>query len=81
MFRSFDNTCVYVNDAHQLLLNAQTTNIDLKVLLNRLNIFNQNLHGRFEQKPQDTLYYRVVKSREEVYDIITTAFLRTTKWQ
>lgn len=51
MFRAFDNTCMYVNDARQLLLHAQTTNIDLKTLLNRLNIFNENLHGRFETKP------------------------------
>ena len=81
MFRSFDNTCMYVNDAHQLLLHAQTTSIDLKTLLNRLNVFNENLHGRFESKQEDTLYYRVVKNREEVYDIITTAFLRAKGWQ
>lgn len=63
MFRAFDNTCMYVNDAHQLLLHAQTTNIDLKTLLSRLNTFNENLHGRFEAKPEEVLYYRVVKSR------------------
>ena len=40
MFKAFDNTCMYVNDAHQLLMHAQTTNIDLKTLLARLNIFN-----------------------------------------
>lgn len=40
MFKAFDNTCMYVNDAHQLLMHAQTTNIDLKTLLSRLNVFN-----------------------------------------
>jgi hypothetical protein len=31
---------MYLNDPRQLLLHAQTTHIDLKVLIDRLNIFN-----------------------------------------
>ena len=30
--------------------------------------------------PHETLFYRVVKNKSEVYDIITRSFLRKTCW-
>lgn len=30
--------------------------------------------------PHQTLYYRVVKSKQEVYDIITRGFMRKVNW-
>jgi tubulin polyglutamylase TTLL5 len=49
-------------------------------MIARLSVFNENLHGRFDDE-KDTMSYRVVKSREEVYDIVTTTFLRLKGWR
>lgn len=49
-------------------------------MIARLSVFNENLHGRFDED-SNTMHYRVVKNREEVYDIITTTFLRLKGWR
>ena len=41
-------------------------------------VFNERLSG--DEAMGDTLYFRVVKSKEEVYDIITRSFMRKKMW-
>ena len=69
-----------MTDAKQLLLHAESTYIDLKVLIERVETFNANLQGQFSDVTKNR-YYRVVKTKEEVYDIITTSFLRRKGWK
>ena len=66
-------------DPRQMILHAENTFVDLKTMIERTEIFNGNLHGTFATK--DNRYYRVIRSREEVYDIITTGFLRRKGWK
>ncbi len=67
------------SDAKQLLFHAESTYVDLKVLIDRAKMFNSNIHGQFKNK--NNLYYRVMKNKSEVYDIITTSFLRREGWK
>lgn len=41
-------------------------------------VYNERLSGT--DGVGDSLYFRVVKSKEEVYDIITRAFMRKREW-
>ena len=64
LFTPFDNNnTVYINEPRQLLAHAQTTHIDIKKMIARLSVFNENLHGRFDDE-KDTMSYRVVRNRE-----------------
>lgn len=46
IFLPFDNNGAFqLTDAKQLIAHAQETYIDLKVMIERVEIFNQNLHG------------------------------------
>lgn len=79
IFLPFDNANMQFGDPRQMILHAENTYVDLKTMIERTEIFNGNLHGTFATK--DNRYYRVIRSREEVYDIITTGFLRRKGWK
>ena len=44
--------------------------------------FNNRLSGDEDpaKNPQKSLYFRVIKTKEEVYDIITRSFMRKPNW-
>lgn len=80
IFVPFDHSNnLQLTDPRQLLLHAENTYVNLKSLVERLEIFNGNLQGNFNTSLNR--YYIVVKTKEEVYDIITTAFLRRKGWK
>ena len=80
VFLPFDTSNNFqLSDPKQLLLHAENTYVNLKKLVERLEIFNGNLHGQFNET--NNRYYRVVKTKEEVYDIISTGFLRRKEWK
>lgn len=80
IFLPFDSgSNAHLADPRQLLLNAENTYVNLKKMVERLEIFNANLQGQFNDSEQR--YYRVVKTKEEVYDIISTGFLRRKNWK
>lgn len=81
IFLPFDNNNAFqLTNPQQMIAHAQETYIDLKVLMDRVEAFNNNLHGEFST-PENNRYFRVIKTREEVYDIITTSFMRTQNWK
>ena len=47
MFLPFDNTSMNYNDPRQLLLHAENTYVNLKKIVERLEILNSNLQGEF----------------------------------
>lgn len=81
-----------MGDSRQLLLYASKTNLDMNLFMERQNTFIRNVNlirngGQEEDldetsssDAQKSLYYRVVKSRNEVYDIVTRSFLRKRNW-
>jgi hypothetical protein len=44
-----------LNDARQLLMHAETTYVNLKTMVERLEIFNGNIQGDFENKTDDEI--------------------------
>lgn len=75
------NELLLMNDPKSLSYYAYKTNIDVKNFLARQQIFEKKLKGELQDENIDNvLYYRVVKNREEVYDIVTKSFLRKLNW-
>jgi len=83
------NDMAALNNPNHILMYSTKTNIDLRLFIQRQQIFNQNvriIQNPEENEPEEpankneTLYYRVVKSRQDVYDIITRSFLRKRNW-
>lgn len=84
------NDLIAQNNINHILMYSTKTNIDLRVYLERQKVFNQNVsllkYGQDPDDPEetvaakDTLYYRVVKTKSEVYDIISRSFLRKKNW-
>ena len=84
------NDMIAQNNINHVLMYSTKTNIDLRVYLERQQIFNKNVslmqYGQDAGdsdttiQAKDTLYYRVVKTKSEVYDIVTRSFLRKKNW-
>jgi hypothetical protein len=63
MFLPFDrNGGMQLSDPRQLIAHVQETYVDLKVMIERVEIFNRNLHGEFGCGAEG-MYYRVVKTK------------------
>ena len=63
IFLPFDSTGAFkLTDPKQLLLHAENTYVDLKVIIERVEAFNANLQGHFNDSNENK-YYRVVKSK------------------
>ena len=75
------NELFLMNDPKNLSYYAYRTNIDVKNFIARQQIFEKKMRGELQDEAiENTLYYRVVKNREEVYDIVTKSFLRKLNW-
>lgn len=62
VFLPFDSgSNMQMTDPRQLLHHAENTHVNLKKIMERLEIFNANLHGQFNSN--DNRYYRVIKTR------------------
>jgi tubulin polyglutamylase TTLL5 len=80
----------YVDDPNKVLVYQNRVNIDMRKFIERQVILARRLSGmesEFEQEePNKALeifnekYFRVVKNKPEVYDIITRSFLRKKNW-
>jgi hypothetical protein len=63
VFLPFDHSGgLQLSDPRQLIAHVQETYMDLKVMIERVEIFNRNLHGEFGSGPEG-MYYRVVKTK------------------
>ena len=82
------NDILSMNDSRQLLMYAAKTDLNLNLFMERQNTFIQNMNlikngndnSETEFHASKSLYYRVVKTRNEVYDIVTRSFLRKRNW-
>jgi len=75
------NELILLNDPKSLSYYAYKTNIDVRNFIARQEIFEKKMRGELQEEVAERiLYYRVVKNREEVYDIVTKSFLRKLNW-
>ncbi|KAL4466855.1 hypothetical protein ABPG74_010452 [Tetrahymena malaccensis] len=73
----------YVNDPQKVIVYQNRVDIDIKKFIERQIIFTQRMNGENfagHLLPHEEFYYRVVKSKPEVYDIITRSFMRKKDW-
>ena len=61
LFLPFDQNPTRFTDPKQLILSAENTYVDLRVMMERTELFNANLHGSLHQN--ENRYYRVAKSK------------------
>jgi tubulin polyglutamylase TTLL5 len=59
---------------------ASKTGIDIQSYIQRQMTFNNRISGADEAHCSSSLYFRVIKTKEEVYDIITRSFMRKPNW-
>lgn len=75
------NEVLLLNEPKTLSYYAYRTNIDVRAFLARQEIFERKMRGELQEElAERTLYYRVVKNREEVYDIVSKSFMRKLNW-
>ena len=82
------NELLFLQNPYKVLYYKSKVNLDLNVYLNRQEIFAEKLQqGQFcieednlnndnNSSSSSTLYYRVVKNKQEVYDVVNKSFLR-----
>ncbi|CAD8208186.1 unnamed protein product [Paramecium octaurelia] len=74
------NELVYINDPHRLIQYSTRTGVDIQQYIQRQMVFNKRLQNDSTNLGKQERYFRVVKTKEEVYDIITRSFMRKQGW-
>ncbi|CAD8100366.1 unnamed protein product [Paramecium primaurelia] len=74
------NELVYINDPHRLIQYSTRTGVDIQQYIQRQMVFNKRLQNDTINLGKQERYFRVVKTKEEVYDIITRSFMRKQGW-
>ncbi len=70
----------YLHDARKVLVYSNRVGIDLKKFVERQVCLTERLQSSGNLTAAEALFYRVVRNKQEVYDIITRTFLRRQGW-